>query len=59
MSSVVLVILSSKLLLYSAGSGVNRLQLILSGFINFFTRKIFIKKIHPKKYNIVITVVLQ
>ena len=32
MGSVVLFILRSRLLLYSAGSGVNRLQVVLSGF---------------------------
>ena len=31
MGSVVLFILSSRLLLYSAGSGVNRVQVVLSG----------------------------
>ena len=32
MGSVVLFILRSRLLLYSAGSGVNRMQVVLSGF---------------------------
>ena len=32
MGSAVLIILMSRLLLYSAGSGVNRVQVILSGF---------------------------
>ena len=32
MGSAVLYILRSRLLLYSAGSGVNRLQVVLSGF---------------------------
>ena len=32
MGSAVLFILSSRLLLYSAGSGVNRVQVVLSGF---------------------------
>ena len=32
MGSVVLFIFMSRLLLYSAGSGVNRLQVVLSGF---------------------------
>ena len=32
MGSAVLFILRSRLLLYSAGSGVNRVQLVLSGF---------------------------
>ena len=32
MSRVVLFILRSRLLLYSAGSGVNRVQVVLSGF---------------------------
>ena len=32
MGSVVLFILRSKLLLYSAGSGVNRVQAVLCGF---------------------------
>ena len=32
MGSAVLVILRSILLLYSAGSGVNRVQVVLSGF---------------------------
>ena len=32
MHSVVLFILNSRLLLYSAGSGVNRVQVVLSGF---------------------------
>ena len=32
MGSVVLFILNSRLLLYSAGSGVNRVQVVLSGF---------------------------
>ena len=32
MSSAVLFILRSRLLLYSAGSGVNRMQVVLSGF---------------------------
>ena len=32
MGSAVLLILRSKLLLYSAGSGVNRVQVVLSGF---------------------------
>ena len=32
MSSAVLFILRSRLLLYSAGSGVNRVQVVLSGF---------------------------
>ena len=33
MRSAVLFIFSSRLLLYSAGSGVNRVQVVLSGFI--------------------------
>ena len=32
MRSAVLVIFRSRLLLYSAGSGVNRVQVVLSGF---------------------------
>ena len=32
MGSVVLFILRSRLFLYSAGSGVNRVQVVLSGF---------------------------
>ena len=32
MGSVVLFILTSRLLLYSTGSGVNRVQVVLSGF---------------------------
>ena len=32
MGSVVLFILGSRLFLYSAGSGVNRVQVVLSGF---------------------------
>ena len=32
MCSAVLFILGSRLLLYSAGSGVNRVQVVLSGF---------------------------
>ena len=32
MGSAVLFILRSRLLLYSAGSGVNRVQVVLSGF---------------------------
>ena len=32
MGSVVLFILRARLLLYSAGSGVNRVQVVLSGF---------------------------
>ena len=32
MGIVVLFILNSRLLLYSAGSGVNRVQVVLSGF---------------------------
>ena len=32
MGNVMLLILSSRLLLYSAGSGVNRMQGVLSGF---------------------------
>ena len=32
MRSAVLLILKSRLLLYSAGSGVNRVQVVLSGF---------------------------
>ena len=32
MRSVVLFIFSSRLLLYSTGSGVNRVQVVLSGF---------------------------
>ena len=41
MGSVVLFILRSRLLLYSAGSGVNRVQVVLSGFSVrlFFTGK--------------------
>ena len=36
MGSAVLFILRSRLLLYSAGSGVNRVQVVLSGFsVNF------------------------
>ena len=39
MSSAVLFILRSKLLLYSAGSGVNRVQVVLSGFsVRLFCR---------------------
>ena len=33
MGSALLFILSSRLLVYSAGSGVNRVQIVLSGFI--------------------------
>ena len=33
MGGAVLFILRSRLLLYSAGSGVNRVQIVLSGFI--------------------------
>ena len=37
MGSAVLFILSSRLLIYSAGSGVNRVQVVLSGFsMRFF-----------------------
>ena len=37
MGSTVLFILRSRLLLYSAGSGVNRVQVVLSGFsVRFF-----------------------
>ena len=36
MHSAVLFLLRSRLLLYSAGSGVNRVQLVLSGFIMRF-----------------------
>ena len=37
MGSAVLFILRSRLLLYSAGSGVNRVQVVLSGFsVRFF-----------------------
>ena len=32
MGSAVLIILRSRLFLYSAGSGVNRVQVVLSGF---------------------------
>ena len=37
MGSAVLFILRSRLLIYSAGSGVNRVQVVLSGFsVRFF-----------------------
>ena len=37
MHSAVLIIFRSRLLLYSAGSGVNRVQVVLSGFsVNLF-----------------------
>ena len=44
MASAVLFILRSRLLLYSAGSGVNRVQVVLSGFrviLLFFLGKNF------------------
>ena len=41
MCSAVLFILSSRLLVYSAGSGVNRVQVVLSGFsVIFLSRQI-------------------
>ena len=36
MRSAVLCIFRSKLLLYSAGSGVNRVEVVLSGCVRFF-----------------------
>ena len=44
MGSAVLFILRSRLLLYSAGSGVNRVQVVLSGFSVRFFFKLFQKK---------------
>ena len=49
MGSAVLFILRSRLLLYSAGSGVNRVQVVLSGFsVRLFClsrRKLYVGKV--------------
>ena len=46
MGSAVLFILRSRLLLYSAGSGVNRVPVVLSGFsvrlLRFFQEKLYV-----------------